>query len=91
MTERPPSVRQPRGPIIAAPGKEAGAFAVPRALSPIQRISALVACRYFSCLVAVKIPRADDHFNFWYDLLVSVAPFGCGALLLEISRRDFDQ
>jgi hypothetical protein len=39
----------------------------------------------------VEVPRTDDRFDVWSRFLVSVALSGRGALLLDISRCDFDE
>ena len=48
--------------------------------------SALIACHYFASWVAelVETPSADDHFDIWCSLLVSLALFGSIALLLKM-------
>jgi hypothetical protein len=45
----------------------------------------LIARRYFACFIAelVEIPRADDHIDLRYHLLVGSARSGSAALLPE--------
>ena len=62
------------------------AGAAPRHPLTIQMSSSvLIARRYFACFIAelVEIPRADDHIDLRYHLLVGSARSGSAALLPE--------